>query len=114
MDGRICVVCHDERIIEGDLLEQTRKLLDRFIENEDVEGILVNIGKAHRLASSGIGLMAGTHKAMSDRGKRFAMCNLSDRHKQLFVMTKLAGLLEIYSSEDEALAKMRLPREKPV
>jgi anti-anti-sigma factor len=113
MKGRICVVHLDQRVLDEDVMFETEQAFDKLVKNMGIDGILVSFEKLTKLASSGLGLMMKASRDLHDRAARFGLCNMSERHRRLFQMARLDTVLQIYPSEEVALAAMRSPEPAP-
>ena len=59
------------------------------------------------LDSMEIGRLIRSHLSVRRAGGRVRLCNLSERSMTVLKMTRLDTLLELYNTEDEALASLR-------
>lgn len=66
--------------------------------------LLINCSKVRRMDSSGLGeLVAATERAKG-QGASIKLTNLSASVRELLTMTALMGMLDVFDSEDKALA----------
>ncbi|HEV8347231.1 MAG TPA: STAS domain-containing protein [Vicinamibacterales bacterium] len=56
--------------------------------------------------SSGVAEIATTHTAVANRGGRLALCNVSEKLRDVFVITRLNTVFETHATEAEALAAL--------
>ncbi|MBF0288670.1 MAG: STAS domain-containing protein [SAR324 cluster bacterium] len=93
--------------IDGDLsakfIGEIEQHLSPLLQDENINGIVINFQKIAFVDSSGIGLVLSVYKALLGRGARLAICNLNEENVELFEMTRLNDILPIYTTEPEAL-----------
>ena len=63
----------------------------------DLEGLTL-------IDSSGVAEIATTHTTISNRGGRLALCNVSEKLRDVFTITRLNTVFETRATEAEALA----------
>jgi anti-sigma B factor antagonist len=65
--------------------------------------ILLNLAGVKYMDSSGIGEMIANYTTVSRDGGQLNLLNLTDKIKDLLVITKLLTVFDVYESESEAL-----------
>jgi anti-anti-sigma factor len=105
IDGNFAIIS-----IEGNIvLEETAKLkssVEGFIEDGNLEGIIMNCEDVHFIDSSGLGLIVSIYKTLLKGDRKFALTNLNDRTREIFILTKLDKILTITDSNSDAIAVM--------
>jgi anti-anti-sigma factor len=81
------------------LLELTKELTA-----QDRKKLLLNLGKVKWVASNGLGILMTTKTHFEREGGTLKLCNLNDRVLTLFQVTKISAIMDVYESEDAALA----------
>ena len=66
--------------------------------------VVVNLGDAAAIDSSGVSDLASGHMMLSSAGGSLKICCLSRKLKDVFVITRLITVFEVFESEAEALA----------
>jgi anti-sigma B factor antagonist len=93
--------------IDGNIiLEDTAKLKDTvevFIEDENLAGVIMNCENVQFVDSSGLGLIVSIYKTLLKRGRKFALSNLNERTKEIFILTKLDKIMTIADTDDDAI-----------
>ena len=56
--------------------------------------------------SSGVAEIAASHTTVANRGGRLAICNVSNKLKDIFIITRLNTVFETYDSEAEAIGAL--------
>jgi anti-anti-sigma factor len=105
IENGICVISVEGNIaLDG--VNEAKTYLRPHMENQDLKGILINFEKVNFIDSSGIGLIVSVFKAMQQREGKFALSNLSKKNEEIFTITRLNKILDIYSTEGEALSSL--------
>lgn len=71
-----------------------------------IDRIVLNLNNVTALDSSGVGEIMAAHNAVTRRGGRFALARLPTRVAGILQATLLAGIVEIYDTEDDAVAAL--------
>lgn len=89
--------------------------LDAVLRKLDAEGarrVIVDLGSVNFMCTLAIGVLLAAHKHFVERGARIALCNLSMRIRQMFVIIKLALVFETYDTLPEAVDALRRSAER--
>lgn len=86
-----------------DGVSDVKNYIKPFLDDESVKGVVINFEKVNFIDSSGIGLIVSIFKTLQTRQAKLALCNLSKKNTEIFNMTRLDKILNIYDSEAEAL-----------
>lgn len=81
---------------------QVRKAFDQLIK-EQRKKILLNFTEVTYIDSSGLATLVEMLQRLKRFGGSLRLCNLSEKVKGLFEITKLDRLFSIFASEEEAL-----------
>ena len=97
--------------IEGNIaldgVNEAKSYLKPHLEDPDIKGLVMNFEKVNFIDSSGIGLIVSIFKTLQQKEGKFALTNLSKKNEEIFSITRLNKILEIYDSEQEALGAMK-------
>jgi len=105
MDKNICVVSIEGNIaLDG--VNEAKIYLKPHLENASIKGILFNFGKVNFIDSSGIGLIVSIYKTLQQREAKFGLCELSKKNEEIFTITRLNKILDIFPNEGDALKAM--------
>lgn len=93
--------------LEGELdhhtAEQLRNQVNTLIEEKPVKHILLNLGQLKFMDSSGLGVILGRYKQISNLGGEMVVCSISPDVKRLFEMSGLFKIIRMEENEDFAL-----------
>ena len=85
----------------------------RYAIIEELKGItdspnfLFDFGSVPRIDSAGIGVLAGVHVSIAQRGGEVGVINLSTSIRSSFVMAKLITTFKHFNTECEAIVNLR-------
>ena len=80
-----------------------RKAIDRLI-GEAAQKIIVNLSQVQHINSTAIGAMVGAAKRLRQTSGDLKVYGLADNLKRTFDLVGASSVLEIYDSENSALA----------
>ena len=83
---------------------EVRHSLLHEIRESRVPRVVVNLSGVHYIDSSGVASLVEGLKASRDLGSRFILFGLSTAAREVFQLSRLLKVFEIYDSEEEALA----------
>lgn len=100
--GDVTVLELEGRLIleEGEF--PLRDCVDRLVGEGRVK-IVVDLRKVTRLDSAGVGMLVSKYPTARRKGGTVKFLHLTARADELMHVTKLAGVFEIFDSEEEAL-----------
>ncbi len=101
--GDVSVVDVSGRITLGDGSSTLRNAL-REMGGKGQKKILLNLAGLTYIDSSGIGELVSAYATLANQGGRLKLLNLTDRVKDLLLLTKLYTVFEVYTDEAKALA----------
>lgn len=81
---------------------QVRKVFDRLIKQE-IKKVLLNFAEVGYIDSSGLATLVEMLQRLRRLQGALRLCNLSEKVRGLFEITKLDKLFSIFANEEEAL-----------
>ncbi len=103
IENGICIVSIEGNIaLDG--VNEAKAFLKPHLESDEVKGIVINFEKVNFIDSSGIGLIVSVFKTMQERSGSFAITNLSKKNEEIFTITRLNKILNIFPTESEAIS----------
>ncbi|HVW11764.1 MAG TPA: STAS domain-containing protein [Bryobacteraceae bacterium] len=97
------------RIVIGESATALQALLRRLTAEEH-KRIVLNLGGVSFMDSAGIGELVGCYASASRKGTKIKICELTRRVSDLFQVTHIYNILDIYQREEDALQSFRQPR----
>ncbi len=101
----IAIVRLRGQFIGGDETDRLRAVLNQMAE-EKKPVLIVDLEKVTYLNSTALGVLISTHANFTKRNGRIALCNISKNIENIFVITKLTLVFDIYPTVDEAIKKL--------
>ncbi len=103
--NKICVVSITGNIaLDG--VNEAKDYLKPLLEDPDLKGLLINFDQVNFIDSSGIGLIVSLFKTLQQREAKFGLSDLSKKNEEIFNITRLNKILDIYPSEAEGITSM--------
>ena len=106
IDKQICIVSAPATMTLNDPPRLKEYLLP-LVEDPEINGFIINCKSLYSIDSYGIGSIVSLFKAVREKGRKFALTNLSERQMSIFEATRLVDVINIFASEKEALEQMR-------
>jgi anti-sigma B factor antagonist len=98
--GDVCVLSPEGKIVIGDevaaLREKIKEVLDSGCKN-----ILVNLQNVSYIDSTGVGALVGSFTTIRNQGGQMKLSNLSQRVRDILLVTKLLTVFDVYENEAE-------------
>ena len=106
IEDDICLVSIEGNIaLDG--VNEAKAYLKTHLDSPDIKGLVINFEKVNFIDSSGIGLIVSIFKTMQQKDGQFGLTNLSKKNEEIFSITRLNKILNIYQSEEEALKAIK-------
>ena len=104
-EGPITVVeLLNEEILEEGIINSIADSLFSVLADNPGLNLLVSFAKVRHLSSSALGILIRLNKRMQESGGVLKLCELQKSLHEIFVITKLNRLFEIYDSEETAIS----------
>jgi anti-sigma B factor antagonist len=81
--------------------------LDRAIKQLGEGGnkhLLINLSETQHLNSTALGVLISAHSSYVRRGGQMKLCSVDKRIENIFVITKLSLVFDVYPNEEQAIA----------
>ena len=106
--GKIEILFLNGNLI-NDEFEEVKNFAERYIEDNNVEGIIFNCERVGYIDSSGLGFIAYVLRTLTKTNKKFALSSVSKENMKLFTLTKLDKILCIAENDQDSLEMMNDP-----
>ncbi len=100
--GNVDILRLSGQFIGGQETDELRSVL-RSVSEQRSNLLIVHLGDVTYLNSMSLGVLISAHANFVKRGGRIALAAISDSIRQVFVITKLDNVFEIFASEEEAI-----------
>jgi stage II sporulation protein AA (anti-sigma F factor antagonist) len=95
--------------LEGELdhhtAEQVRATVEAELDRGLTQNLVMNLEGLQFMDSSGLGVILGRYKRVTQAGGRMTLCAVNDQLMKLFELSGLLKILRIFPSEAQALAE---------
>lgn len=85
---------------------ETDELQNRVKELEETgnQKLIISLSETSMMNSTAIGVFITAHKHYSERGGKLKLCSVDKKIQNVFVITKLSLVFDVYANEAEAIA----------
>lgn len=100
-ENNICVVNIDGNIaLDG--TNEVKEYVKPFMEDADLQGIILDFSKVNFIDSSGIGLIVSIFKMLQVKQTKLVLAALNKKNREIFNMTRLDKILTICDTLEDA------------
>ncbi len=100
-EGDLAIVTLRGEFIGGEETDQLRDTLKK-LPAEGIKKVIIDLGKVSYLNSTALGVLISAHATFTKAGGKIVLANLTKGIENIFIITKLTLIFDIYSSVDEA------------
>jgi anti-sigma B factor antagonist len=101
--GDIVVLEPRGRLVGGSETDELQEAIHKLIE-EGNKRLIIDLGRVLYLNSTALGLLVSTHTNFTKRGGKVKLCNIGSKIENIFVITKLTLVFEVFDNQMEAIA----------
>ena len=94
--------------LKGEGEETLKRLLDDLVRRGRIR-VLIDLKDVPYLDSTDLGRLIRCHISIRQAGGRVRLCHLSERVRTLMKLTRLDTVMDLYETEEEALASLGRP-----
>jgi anti-sigma B factor antagonist len=94
----------DEKILEERDIAELQDSLNGVIEQADKINLVLDFSTVKVLSSAVLGLLIRVSKKVYEREGQLRLCNISPRIYEIFKITRLTKIFDIYPDRDAAIA----------
>jgi len=107
-DGEVIVVgLLDEEILEESVISDIAEALFSVVGDHGGCALLLSFAKVKHLGSGALGTLIRLNKRVEESGGMLKLCHIRPAIYEIFVITKLNKLFEIYETREIALNSLR-------
>ena len=97
----------DKKILDEVHIQEIGEELFEAIEKKGKTKMLLNFENVDYLSSAALGKLITLNKRLKEENGHLKLCNIKENIYEVFRITKLNKIFEIYDSEEAALAKFK-------
>lgn len=101
--GSIAIVMPSGYLTGGEETEQLDQAIKRHAEAGN-KHLIVNLAEVQHLNSTALGVLISAYSNYVRRGGQMKLCSVDKRIENIFVITKLSLVFDVYGSEEQAIA----------
>src|SRR5690242_15824572 len=90
-------------LVGGEETDELEKLI-RDLAAAGNQHLVINLGETQHINSTALGVLITGHTNYARRGGQMKLCNVDKRIQNIFVITKLSLVFDVYESEEKAIA----------
>ena len=98
--GDVCVLAPEGKIVIGDEVGALREKIKEILHSGQ-KNVLVNLEKVTYMDSTGVGALVGSFTTIRNQGGQLKLSNLSQRTRDILLVTKLLTVFDVYENETE-------------
>ncbi len=106
LEGGIGLIEAKGSLVGGDETTEVRQAVAGFVER-NYDKLVIDLGKVTYLNSTAIGILVSAHTTYSRKGWKVKLCGVNKNINNIFVITKLTLVFDVYESLDDAVKSFR-------
>ena len=101
--GNIAILTPKGHLMGGDETDEVEKAIEALAESGN-KNLVVNLSETQHMNSTALGVLIKSHANYVRRGGQMKLCSVDKRIENIFVITKLSLVFDVYPSEELAIA----------
>ena len=101
--GNIVILSPKGYLTGGDETEELEQGIKALGEGGN-KNLVINLSETQHLNSTALGVLISAHSNYVRRGGQMKLCSVDKRIENIFVITKLSLVFDVYPSEEQAIA----------
>ena len=93
-------------LVGGDETVEIRQAVAGFIDRGD-QKLIVDLSKVNYINSTAIGVLVSAHTSYARKGWQIKLCGLNANINNVFVITKLTLVFDVYDTREEAIKSFK-------
>ena len=101
--GNITILTPKGYLTGGDETEELEQAIKALVDKGN-KSLVINLGETQHLNSTALGVLISAHANYDRRGGQTKLCSVDKRIENIFVITKLSLVFDVYPNEEQAIA----------
>lgn len=101
--GSIAIIMPHGYLTGGEETDDLDQGIKKLAEGGN-QHLLVNLADVQHVNSTALGVLISAHTNYVRRGGQMKLCSVDKRIENIFVITKLSLVFDVYGSEEQAIA----------
>lgn len=102
-EGEIAILEPKGELVGGDETDDVRQIIEELIKEEN-KRLVIDLAKVNYMNSSALGMLAWAHTNYTKRRGRVVLASLEKNIQNIFVISKLSLVFDVYHDQREAVA----------
>jgi anti-sigma B factor antagonist len=104
--GNIVVLTPKGYLTGGDETDELESTIKGLGESGN-KHLLINLAETQHLNSTALGVLISANSSYLRRGGQMKLCSVDKRIENIFVITKLSMVFDVYPNEEQAIASFQ-------
>ena len=105
--GDVTIVTPKGMLLGGKETDELQAKIKELAEAANKK-LLINLGQTSFMNSVSLGVLIAAHSNYAKRGAQMKLCAVDKKIQNIFVVTKLSLVFDVYDNEEEALKSLKL------
>jgi len=110
VDGVLVIVFRQSQILDAFTIDRMSSRLKELIDPEDHPSVVCDLSRVGYLSSSALGMLIGLQRRVTQGGGRLRLSGVRDEIMEVFKITKLDTVLDMYKDLPSAIDAFRKKR----
>jgi len=102
-DKAVIITFADEKILEDNDISAVQEAVMSIVEQTQRINLILDFGNVKFLSSAVLGLLIRISKKVYERDGRLRLCNINSKIYEIFKITRLTKIFEIYPDVENAV-----------
>lgn len=107
--GNIAILVPKGYLTGGEETDEVERTIKALGESGN-KHLVINLGETQHLNSTALGVLISAHSSYVRRGGQLKLCSVDKRIENIFVITKLSLVFDVYPTEEQAIASFAEPK----
>jgi anti-sigma B factor antagonist len=106
LEGGIGLIKVKGALMGGDETDELRRAVAGYVDRQ-YQKLIIDLSGVTYLNSTGIGVLVSSHTSYSGRNWQIKLCGINKKIDNIFVITKLTLVFDVYESRADAVRSFR-------
>jgi anti-anti-sigma factor len=103
IDGVTVILMQESALYDDANVLQKRREIDALVEQHDIRKIVLDFAQVTLMGSAALGMLIRLQAKYVPQGRRMALCRVQPTVREVFRITRLERIIEIFDTLDEAV-----------
>ncbi|CAH2212445.1 anti-sigma F factor antagonist [Tepidibacter aestuarii] len=92
--------------LDHHIASEVREEIDMAIDKNSIKNVIFDLKNMNFMDSSGVGVIIGRYKKLSETGGKVVVLNLNKHVKRIFDLSGIDKIIGIYNDYEEAISSL--------